>query len=173
MHKKCLKTTIFLMILMVLVSSVSFADSNVIMEFIKKISNIPSPTSNLKYIFQSGNKFEVKFGDGMFFILSNDTYPYRLDCSENSMLPVFSCNDNIILKKIESNKELGIGDIIVFEFSNRTMIHRIVKIDSKGYWTRADNFDNTLKYLNGELILNDPPVGFKNIKYKVVGIIYK
>ena len=46
--------------------------------FIGSISNIPSPTSSLKYVTQTNNIFEVKYGDGIYHILSKNTTPVRL-----------------------------------------------------------------------------------------------
>ena len=145
-----------------------------IKDFLKEISNIPSPKSNFKNIVQKGNVFEVKFGDGSYTILSDDTTLSKLRCDDGqSMLPTSDCNDKIILKKVESSSELNIGDIIVFEQNGKLKMHRIVKMQNGNYWTRADNFDNTLKSMNGKIDLNDAPVTFDKIKWKIVGIIYK
>ena len=145
------------------------------MDFVKGISNIPSPTSNLKYVTQTNNIFQVKYGDGMFTLLSNDTYPLIFgDCSQAmSMLPTFDCNDIIILKKIERKEELNIGDIIEYINGDANVVHRLIKINNGRYYTRADNWNGILKYTNGELDMEDGSVTFDKINYKVVGVIYR
>ena len=152
----------------------SIPQNNQLPEFINKISNIPSPTSNLKYITQTANRFEVKFDDGRYIILSNNTSPLILRCDDgNSMLPVFDCDDKVILKEVTTKEEVELGDIIVYHNpENRLIIHRVVRIENNNYFTRGDNFDNTLRTINNNLDIDDVPISFEKIKYKVVGIIY-
>lgn len=144
-----------------------------LMEFVKAISNIPSPSSNLRYISQSGNKFEIKYGDGIYKILNNDNW-FKINCNDgNSMLPTFDCNDKIILKKPESRNEINVGDIIRYKAGeNRYVIHRIIKIANGRYYTRADNWNGIIRYTNGRLDLEDGSIDFENIQDKVIGIIY-
>ena len=152
-----------------------YYENKELMEFVKGISNIPSPTSNLKYITQTNNIFQVKYGDGMFTLLSNDTYPLIFgDCSQSmSMLPTFDCNDFIILKKVERKEELSIGDIIEYDNGNANVVHRLIKISNGRYYTRADNWNGILKYTDGKLDMEDGSITFDKIRYKVVGVIYR
>lgn len=184
------KKKLFILLFLILISSCSYKvpyqpyqktecqkcpeNKNIeIMDFVKQISNIPSPTSNLKYIKQENNLFEIKYGDGLFMILSNDSYPFKIDCKDgSSMLPTFKCNDKIILKSVMSRGELNVGDIIVYKFNDSLFIHRLIKIEGNKYHTRKDNLDNSLKYISGILDINDAVIEFEQIKYKVVGIIY-
>lgn len=146
-----------------------------LMEFVKGISNIPSPTSNLKYVSQTNNIFQIKYGDGMFILLSNDTYPLIFGNCDNamSMLPTFDCNDIMILKKIEKKEEINIGDIIEYDNGNANVVHRLIKIKDGRYYTRADNWNGILKYTNGELDMEDGSITFDKIHYKVVGVFYR
>lgn len=145
-----------------------------LMEFVREISNIPSPSSNLRYVTQTINLFEVKFGDGIYTIISNDTSVLKLSCDNgNSMLPTFDCNDRLILKKIELKNDLNEGDIIVYRQNNGLTIHRLIKIENGRYYPRADNWNGMLKYTDGKLDMSDSSVLFEDIQYKVIGIIYK
>ena len=149
------------------------------MDFITQISNIPSPTSNIRYVTQSNNIFEIKFGDGEYMILSNDTMPFRLRCDDgHSMLPTFDCDDKIILQEIEDVNKINIGDIILYEVIDNHVItkkklHRVIAKQDNNFYTRGDNFDNSLKYINNNLDLSGELVKSEQIKWKVVGIIYK
>lgn len=84
----------------------------------------------------------------------------------NSMDPLLDEN-NIVLEKIpESTKDIHLGDIIIYEYNDARIIHRVISIgyDNKGWFviTKGDN-----------LLKNDPSkVRFSQIKGVVVGIIY-
>ena len=85
-----------------------------------------------------------------------------------SMDPLFDVGANAINIIPESEEEIQVGDIVVYEsdFSDRAIIHRVVKIgeDEKGKYF-------ILKGDNNPLI--DPgKVRFSQIKRVLVGIIY-
>lgn len=137
-----------------------------------QINGLPSPTSNLKYVTQSHNIFEVKYGDGMYITLSKDTSPIRISCtSGNSMLPTFDCDDNLIMKSVDNKDELNVGDIILFRKADGSLvIHRIFDINET-YQTKADNPAGVV-FKNNKIVSTDERIQFSQIMYKVVGIIY-
>lgn len=151
-------------------------DNPDLMQFVGEISNIPAPTSNLKYITQTSNRFEIKYGDGIYWILNDYSSGKYINCNDGkSMLPTFKCADKIILKKVESRNELRAGDIIRYKSkseANTYVIHRLIKIDGDKFYTRADNWNGIIKYTNGRIDLSDGWVRFEDIQDKVIGIIY-
>lgn len=154
-------------------------EQDLLMRFITQISNIPSPSSNLKYINQQNNVFEIKYGDGRYTIVSDDTAPLKFDCSDaSSMKPAYDCHDRVILREVETNADLTIGDIVLYKNAQgQSIMHRLVEIKDGKYYMRKDNPNNMLNTLESNgvktLHLNDAGVGFKDIKYKVVGIVYR
>lgn len=82
-----------------------------------------------------------------------------------SMIPMFDENAMTINVVPKSPCEINIGDIIVYEeksLDKSLIIHRVVNITGDyAYITQGDNN-----------LIEDDPVGFSQIKYKVVGIIY-
>lgn len=143
--------------------------------FTYKIINTPSPTSNLKYTTQTGNKFEVKYGDGVYYELSKDTSPFRVSCdSGNSMLPLFDCDDILLMKEVDSVSEVHLGDVILFrKLNDNLVIHRVFSISNGTYQTKGDNLVNAVSNGRGEIVSTDVPISFEQIKSKVVGVIYK
>ena len=147
--------------------------SNII-EFIGSIADMPSPNSNLKYVTQTNNLFEVKYGDGIYSLMSKQTSPIRISCiSGDSMLPVFDCDDWLILKEVENSNEVEIGDIILFRNNEGLLIiHRVFKIENDKYQTKADNLGSVV-IINHKIASSDNWIDFDKIVAKVVGIIYK
>lgn len=84
----------------------------------------------------------------------------------NSMYPLLSANTTVLEKKPESEEELYIGDIIIYEYKDTRIIHRIIDIgfDKQG-WYATTKGDNNPK--------PDPdPVRFEQVRGVLVGIIY-
>lgn len=84
----------------------------------------------------------------------------------NSMYPLLSANTTVLEKKPISEEELYIGDIIIYEYRDTRIIHRIfdVGFDDEGWYaiTKGDNNPHT-----------DPePVRFEQVRGLLVGIIY-
>lgn len=72
---------------------------------------------------------------------------YALAIGSNSMQPVFSRGDAVIVEKInEDYNKIGIGDILVHKHDNKIIIHRVIKIEFINnkyvYYTKGDNNDN-------------------------------
>ena len=142
--------------------------------FVRSMVDTPSPTSNLKYVTQTNNKFEVKYGDGEYHLLGKDTTSIRLACdSGESMLPTFNCDDTLIIREVEAPSELNLGDIILFrENDGGLVIHRLFSVMDGMYQTKADNL-GSLVIKNQQIVSSDTPIKFEQIIAKVVGIIYK
>lgn len=78
-----------------------------------------------------------------------------------SMRPTISDIADLI-EIIPLEEDLGVGDIIVFDCNDKSIRHRIIKIENGIYTTKGDNNN----------VEDDCLVKFENINYKVVGIIY-
>lgn len=79
----------------------------------------------------------------------------------NSMEPVLSVNDLIVLKKKDNYQ---VGDIIVYKLNNELVVHRIVKINHDEIITKGDANEYEDKAINlnavrGELYFSIPYVG--------------
>ena len=148
--------------------------SSSLIEVVGSLANMPSPNSNLKYVTQTSNLFEVKYGDGIYRLMSKQTSPIRISCiSGDSMLPTFDCDDWLILKDVENSNEVEIGDIILFRSNEGLLIiHRVFKIENNKYQTKADNLGSVV-IMNNKIISSDNWIDFNRIIAKVVGIIYK
>lgn len=61
----------------------------------------------------------------------------------NSMVPVFSKGDAVIYERVNRDKELKVGQIIVFKKDKKTIVHRLIEIVDIGngefvYYTKGD-----------------------------------
>lgn len=54
----------------------------------------------------------------------------------DSMYPVIHQNDELIVGGAD---KYGIGDIIVFQYENELLVHRIIKISDTVYYCKGDN----------------------------------
>lgn len=91
----------------------------------------------------------------------------------NSMKPIFSRGDIVIVEKINNISSYKEGDIIVFNYKNRIITHRIVKIkvrDNKYYFkTKGDNnnvVDNFIvseEEVMGRIIFSIPYLGYPTV----------
>lgn len=55
-----------------------------------------------------------------------------------SMRPTIDVGDIVLVKRLRSPTDLGVGDIIAFWAENQIVVHRIVGIDVGGYITKGD-----------------------------------
>ncbi len=107
----------------------------------------------------------------MVFLVSGIFKYQLLAILSNSMVPVYSRGDAVLIEKINTEEEkskLQKGDIIVFTYNDRKILHRIINIseDSNGeriYKTKGDN----LKEEDGWYVHN------KDIEGKYICTIYK
>ncbi len=96
------------------------------------------------------NSFELKINKKLKYVKLMDT---------NSMLPTFDYGHTLV--EIECPCDLKAGDIVSFNYNNKSIVHRIISIDSQnGIHTRGDN----AKY--GEWINESVIVG------KVIAVLY-
>lgn len=64
----------------------------------------------------------------------------------NSMIPNFKRGDAIIYKKIDSNYEVNLGDILIYNKDGDYIVHRVVKKSGDYIYTKGDN--NVIADLN-------------------------
>jgi hypothetical protein len=92
--------------------------------------------------------------------LLNSGIHVRIATRGSSMFPFIGAGDRII---IAPEKKINIGDIIVFETSNRMVCHRLVRVFEKGgfkyYQTRGDAYFRL-----------DEPVPFDQILGRVIRV---
>ena len=62
----------------------------------------------------------------------------RCKVISNSMFPLLSKGDWIIVKSKFNNEEIRPGVILLYHFQNKFIVHRIVRIDQKGITTKGD-----------------------------------
>ncbi len=83
----------------------------------------------------------------------------------NSMDPVFDSEANALQIVPKNNADVHTGDIISYETSQGTIIHRVVELGYDGDWYAVTKGDNNQQ--------NDPDkVRFSQVKKIVVGVIY-
>lgn len=67
---------------------------------------------------------------------------FMIGVGSESMTPKINKGDAIIVKKIESKNELEVGQVIAFKIDNKTVIHRLVRIEKENgkiyYVTKGD-----------------------------------
>ncbi len=101
-------------------------------------------------------------------------FNYKLiSIASNSMNPVIYRGDSVLIEKYDGNKEYKVDDIISFEYSGRTTVHRIVSIEEidgvKYYHTKGDNNnseDATLVPANnvyGKVKFKIPYIGYPSV----------
>lgn len=101
---------------------------------------------------------------------SNKFAVYAFDIISESMMPTFNIGDIIIVNKCDSPDELKINDIITFEHDDKTISHRILRIENDGeqflFYTKGDNNEEIddffIKYdqIYGKIILTIPKLGY-------------
>ncbi|MEK6858035.1 MAG: hypothetical protein AABX39_05605 [Nanoarchaeota archaeon] len=83
----------------------------------------------------------------------------------NSMDPLFDVDANVLQIVPKNNADVHTGDIISYETSQGTIIHRVVELGYDGDWYAITKGDNNQQ--------NDPEkVRFSQVKKIVVGVIY-
>ena len=118
------------------------------------------PTKELAGLSVEGEAFVVTKGDaigsksclwpiliiGVALLVSGKIKYQLIAIGSNSMKPIFSKGDAILIEYLDSNeiKKLDIGDIIVYYSDNKIIVHRIIekeKLDNDNYMfkTKGDN----------------------------------
>ncbi len=77
----------------------------------------------------------------------------------NSMSPIFSKNDIIIIKE---QNEYKVGDIVAYNNNGEIITHRIIEKNGNEFYTKGDN--NNAK--------DKSPICINDIKGKVIFILY-
>lgn len=93
--------------------------------------------------------------------------------ASNSMQPVFSRGDTVIIEKINDKKLINNGDIIAFRHEGRVLVHRVVKIRKYNnvlyYTTKGDNnntednFEVAINEVEGIVQFILPIVGYPTV----------
>ncbi len=102
-------------------------------------------------------------------IIINNSHKAQLSIgtvmASGSMVPVFDHNAVTINIVPQNPCEINVGDIIVFEESyrkNTLIIHRVVNITK----------DYEFITMGDHNLIEDDPVKFSQVRYKIVGILY-
>ncbi len=82
----------------------------------------------------------------------------------NSMDPLFDKDANVLQIVPKTTADIHLGDIISYETSQGTIIHRVVELGFDGDWYAITKGDNNKE--------NDGKVRFSQIKKIVVGVVY-
>ena len=89
---------------------------------------------------------------------------FMIGVGSASMEPTINVGDAVVVRKIDNEKQLKKDDIIVYNGSDKTIVHRMVEIEEKNgktiYHTKGDN-NNTKDILELELKDIDGVVMFK------------
>ena len=113
-------------------------------EFPKNMDEAPEDIINEKDIHLNGNTVTVNIPEEYEtrWVTFTDT---------NSMLPTFDYGHHII--EIKCPCSIKVGDIVSFNYEDKIIIHRVVKIDFRGrYKTKGDNIKETI-WVNEEDII--------------------
>lgn len=101
-------------------------------------------------------------------------FPYfMIGIGSESMTPTINKGDAVIVHKVSKPKDLKKGDIIAFRLKNKTIIHRLVKIEKTGsntyYRTKGDsnnsidNINLTFNDIRGKVVLDIPYIAYPTI----------
>jgi len=102
-------------------------------------------------------------------IQNADAYHIYSCKNTDSMIPSIGYNTTIIVKSVDSISDISIGDIVIFKYNERIIVHRVTEIenDTQGEFlvTKGDNnfFNDFYKF--GKIRINQV-IGI------VIGIIY-
>ena len=94
--------------------------------------------------------------------------------ASGSMSPKIEKGDAVIYTKVNSDKDIEVGDILVFKNGNKTIIHRLVEKkeeDNKIYYVTKGDANNTIDNMNTTINEVKGKVSFK-IKYIAYPSIY-
>ncbi len=91
---------------------------------------------------------------------------YTLAVGSGSMSPNIKKGDIIVVEKIKNKKEeLKIGDVLVFQYNDTIIVHRIIKIENGYFYTKGDANTDPDDYpipegdVLGKAVLRMPVVG--------------
>lgn len=101
-------------------------------------------------------------------------FPYfMIGIGSESMTPTIDKGDAVIIHKVSSPKDLKKGDVIAFRLKDKTIVHRLVKIEKvKGttyYRTKGDannsvdSINLTFNDIRGKVILDIPYIAYPTI----------
>ena len=98
---------------------------------------------------------------------------YMIGIGSESMSPNINKGDAVIIHKIDKPSELKEGEIIAFKLKDKTIIHRLVKIEKSSdvtyYRTKGDannsndNINLTFENIKGKVILDIPYIAYPTI----------
>ena len=97
-----------------------------------------------------------------FFSKEMNIKPFGIEAlivKSNSMSPIFSKNDIII---IQEQNEYKVGDIVAYNNNGEIITHRIIEKNGNEFYTKGDN--NNTK--------DETPICVNDIKGKVIFILY-
>ncbi len=104
-------------------------------------------------------------------ITSGNFKIYGLSIASNSMSKTINKGDLIIVEKLnqEEVKELVIGDILVYEYQEKVIVHRIVEISNDKFKTKGDNNEVIDNYtVNSSDVIGKVKLNIKYIGYPSV-----
>jgi signal peptidase len=89
------------------------------------------------------------------------------------MTPKINKGDAVIIHKVSSPKELKTGEVIAFRLKDKTIVHRLVKIEKVNgttyYRTKGDannsidNVDLTFNNIRGKVVFDIPYIAYPTI----------
>ena len=83
-----------------------------------------------------------------------------------SMRPTLQDYAEVITLKPKSSSDINVGDIIIFQCGNDTIVHRVIEIENETYITKGDN--NAMD----DIEAFGCNTTFDKIEEKVVGVLY-
>lgn len=101
-------------------------------------------------------------------------FPYfMIGIGSESMTPKINKGDAVIIHKVSSPKELKTGEVIAFRLKDKTIVHRLVKIEKVNgttyYRTKGDannsidNVDLTFNNIRGKVVFDIPYIAYPTI----------
>ena len=101
-------------------------------------------------------------------------FPYfMIGIGSESMTPKINKGDAVIIHKVKSPKELKTGQVIAFRLKDKTIVHRLVKIEKVNgktyYRTKGDannsndNINLTFDNIRGKVVLDIPYIAYPTI----------
>lgn len=106
-------------------------------------------------------------------LLSGKFSYYMIGVGSGSMMPQINRGDAVIIHKIKDEKQLKVGDIVAYYHDNKTIIHRLVKIERLNgkvyYRTKGDannsydNVDIEFDDIKGKVNMRIPYIAYPSV----------
>ena len=136
----------------------------------KQVNNEPKAKNVILWVFVGGFCVLVSFFTAGLF----DVYPMVL--VSGSMSPTINKGDVVIIEQVDSDGDVEVNDIIMFNTGKYDVVHRVVEIKyvngAVKYITKgddnekADNLDIEIRHISGVVVAKIPYLGLPRLMFE-------